>query len=368
MRSVMAAGRPVVLGADALAALDAWLTGPGAEGRRAVVGDENTLRFCLPELLALVPALREAPCFAVPPGEASKSLGTCQALWGRLAQEGLGRDAVLVALGGGVVTDLAGFVGATYKRGIRVVNVPTSLMGMVDAAIGGKTAIDLDGVKNLVGLVRQPEGVYVHVPFLRTLGKRELLNGVAEMLKHGLVADADHWHALVAAPWHDLQALAPLVERSAALKCGVVSDDPEEHGSRRSLNFGHTIGHAVEAFSWEGPQRGLLHGEAVVAGMICTAWLSWRTGLLERGACDAITAFLLERFRRFDLQPADHHRIIALMGHDKKNRDGAFRFTLLEDIGRARIDVPLDAAQVAEALDHYRLLVRDAGDPHRRSA
>lgn len=229
----MAVGRPVVLGAGALGALDRWLATEARGAQRVVVGDENTLRHCLPELLALVPGLREAPSIAVPPGEASKGIGTCHALWSHLAGLGIERGAVLVALGGGVVTDLAGFVGATFKRGLRVVNLPTSLMGMVDAAIGGKTAIDLDGVKNLVGLVRQPEGVYVHPPFLRTLGKRELLNGVAEMLKHGLVADAEHWHAVVAAPWHDLQALAPLVERSAALKCAVVSADPEEHGPRR---------------------------------------------------------------------------------------------------------------------------------------
>ncbi|HMQ77642.1 MAG TPA: 3-dehydroquinate synthase [Flavobacteriales bacterium] len=363
----MAAGRPVLLGPGALAALDIWLTKEAKGAQRVVVGDENTLRHCLPELLALVPALREAPPIAVPPGEGSKSLGACHALWSHLAHLGIERGAVLVALGGGVVTDLAGFVGGTYKRGLRVVNVPTSLMGMVDAAIGGKTAIDLDGVKNLVGVLRQPEAVVVHPPFLRTLGKRELLNGVAEMLKHGLVADAAHWQALVDAPWHDLRALTPLVEQSAAIKCAVVSDDPEEHGPRRLLNFGHTIGHAVEAFSWEGPQRGLLHGEAVVVGMLCATWLSWRLELLDRPSCDAITAVLMERYRPFLLNTADHHRILELMAHDKKNRDGGFRFTLLEAIGRGRAGVPVDAAQVAAALDHYRLLVHDA-DPQRRSA
>lgn len=363
----MAAGRPVLLGPGALAALDLWLTREAKGAQAVVVGDENTLRHCLPELLALVPALREAPPIAVPPGEASKSIGACHALWSHLANLGIERGAVLVALGGGVVTDLAGFVGATYKRGLRVVNVPTSLMGMVDAAIGGKTAIDLDGVKNLVGVLRQPEAVYVHPPFLRTLGKRELLNGVAEMLKHGLVADAAHWQALVDAPWHDLRALTPLVEQSAAIKCAVVSDDPEELGPRRLLNFGHTIGHAVEAFSWEGPQRGLLHGEAVVVGMLCATWLSWRLELLDRPSCDAITGVLKERYRPYALNVTDHHRILELMAHDKKNRDGGFRFTLLEAIGRGRAGVPVDAAQVAEALDHYRLLVHDA-DPHRRSA
>ncbi len=362
-----AAGRPVVLGRHALQELDQWLATSGAGAQRVVVGDENTLRHALPELLALVPGLREAPSLAVAPGEVSKGLPTCQALWGQLARLNVERGAVLVALGGGVVTDLAGFVGATYKRGLRVVNVPTSLMGMVDAAIGGKTAIDLDGVKNLVGVVRQPEGVYMHVPFLRTLGKRDLLNGVAEMLKHGLVAAADHWHAMANAPWHELPALAPLVARSVEIKCAVVSADPEESGPRRLLNFGHTIGHAVEAFSWEGAQRGLLHGEAVVLGMVCETWLSWRLGLLDRADHDAITSLLMERFRPFALNGSDHHRVLELMAHDKKNSGGGFRFTLLEAIGRARPGVPVQPAEVIAALEHYRLLARDA-DVDRHSA
>ncbi|MFT3886491.1 MAG: 3-dehydroquinate synthase [Flavobacteriales bacterium] len=325
-----------------------------------ILGDEHTLAHCLPELLAHVPALREAETMQVQGGEASKAIEVCKALWGHLAEREADRQSILVALGGGVITDLGGFVAATFKRGIRFVHVPTTLMGMVDASIGGKTAIDLLGVKNLVGVFADPVAVYMHVPFLRTLGKRELLNGVAEMVKHGLVRDARHWNDLRRTPLHDLAALTPLIERSAAIKAEVVSEDPREIGPRKLLNFGHTIGHALESFALESADRNLLHGEAVAIGMVCEAWLSWRLGLLDRDRMNAVQEHLLQLYLPFHLQGSDHHRVIELMRHDKKNAGDQFRFTLLTDIGSARVDVPVSAAQVGDALDHYRLIVRDA--------
>jgi 3-dehydroquinate synthase len=230
-------------------------------------------------------------------------------------------------------------------------------MGMVDAAIGGKTGIDLGGLKNMVGMFHDPIGVHVHVPFLKSIGKRELLNGVAEMFKHGLVQDADHWEAIGQAELHDLDALAPLVQRSAAIKAAVVATDPLEHGLRKVLNFGHTIGHGIEAHSWEGSQRVLLHGEAVALGMVCEAWLSWHLGLLPREAFDAISAKLLGLYRPYALDSMADHRIIELMRNDKKNANGEFRFTLLTALGEARVDVPVTAAEVQEALKYYRTLV-----------
>ncbi|MBK7270109.1 MAG: 3-dehydroquinate synthase [Flavobacteriales bacterium] len=358
-RTIQAAGSPVHLGEGVLHELQRWLLAEARDARKFILGDENSLRQCLPELLAHVAALREAPTIAIPPGESSKSIEVCTALWSHLAGSGAERSSVLIVLGGGVVTDVGGFVGATYMRGIRTVHLPTSLMGMVDAAIGGKNGVDLDGIKNMVGTVRQPAAVYVHIPFLRTLGKRELMNGAAEMLKHGLVLDADHWHAVRAAPWHDLDALTPLIMRSAELKCEVVSRDVQEHGERRLLNFGHSIGHALEAASWEGPHRGLLHGEAVVVGMLCESWLSWRLGLMPREDHDHIAEQLLMRYKHYPFGSSDHHRMLELMSHDKKNQDGRFRFTLLESIGKGRIDVEVTAAQAAEALDHYRLRAHD---------
>jgi 3-dehydroquinate synthase len=348
--------------------LQGWLTDAADGARRFILGDNNTLEHCLPELLAHVPALTEAEIIQVRHGESSKDIEVCRALWGHLAELAADRHTVMVNLGGGVVTDLGGFVSATYKRGIRFVNVPTSLMGMVDAAIGGKTAVDLNGVKNLVGAFAEPVSVHVHPGFLRTLGKRELLNGIAEMVKHGLVRDADHWNALRRAPLHDLDALSPLILRSAAIKAEVVTADPKEAGPRKLLNFGHTIGHALEAFALENPGRSLLHGEAVAIGMICATWLSWRFGLLDRDHMNAVEEHLLGLYPHFALHASDHHRVIELMRNDKKNAGDGFRFTLLTGIGSARVDVPVNAAQAADALDHYRLLATDAERRHHPQA
>ena len=351
---------PVRIGDGALAALERALARDMRPSQGFILGDENTLRLCYGELVGQVPMLADAQTIEVRSGERSKDIEVCRALWSHLAERGADRTALLVCLGGGVITDLGGFVAGAYMRGIRTVHVPTTLMGMVDAAIGGKTAIDHAGIKNLVGLFAPPLATYVYPRFLRTLGKRELLNGVAEMVKHGLVRDAAHWNAVRRAPLHDLDALAPLVARSAAIKAAVVHEDPRENGPRKLLNFGHTIGHALEAFALEGAQRTLLHGEAVAIGMVCEAWLSWRLGYLDREKMDAVQEHLLGLFPPFALQVTDHYRVIELMRSDKKNREGGFRFTLLTDIGRAQVDVPVNAAQAADALDHYRLLAHDA--------
>lgn len=350
-----AGGHIVYFGAGALDPLQKQLE-QRPDATVFILGDSNTLHHCLPEILAHVPLLRNVECIAVEPGEGSKCLEVCQQLWAHLIECEADRNTLLLNLGGGVVTDLGGFVAATYKRGIACMHVPTSLMGMVDAAIGGKTAIDLGQVKNVVGAFHDPEAVFVHMPFLRTLSKRELLNGVAEMIKHGLVLDAQHWESIGKAALHDMDALEPLVRRSAAIKADVVRRDPREAGLRKVLNFGHTIGHGLEAFSWESPQRELLHGEAVAAGMICEAWLSMHLELLAEHDLERITAQLWDLFPKYNLQTTDEHRIVELMRNDKKNAFGEMRFTLLTGIGSAKVDVPISAELVRKALAYYRSL------------
>lgn len=359
---------PVLMGDHALAHLDRWLAENSRSTQLFLLGDDHTMDQCLPELLARTPLLREARTILVRSGEQSKDLEVCRALWSHLAELMADRQAVLVNLGGGVITDLGGFVASTYKRGIRFINIPTTVMGMVDAAIGGKTAIDLNGIKNLVGTFADPVATYIHPAFLRSLGKREVLNGVAEMIKHGLVRDAEHWNMVRRAPLHDLDALTPLIQHSANIKAEVVQEDPREEGTRKLLNFGHTIGHGIEAFALESQQRTLLHGEAVAIGMVCATWLSWRMELLDRDRMNAVEEHLMGLYPPFRFQQSDHHRIIELMRHDKKNVGDSFRFTLLTGIGSARVDVPINAAQVAEALEHYRLLTPDAAPRHHTQA
>ncbi len=358
VEEISAGEHPVFIGDGALVSFERSLAGL-RPAQAFILADENTLEHCLPDLLAHVPALADARTIEVRSGERSKDIDVCRALWAHLAGHGADRGSLLVCLGGGVITDLGGFVAGAYMRGIRTVHVPTTLMGMVDAAIGGKAAIDLAGIKNLVGLFAPPMATYIHPRFLRTLGKRELLNGVAEMIKHGLIRDASHWNAVRRAPLHDLDALRSLIARSAAIKAEVVRSDPRETGPRKLLNFGHTIGHGLEAFTMEGAQRTLLHGEAVAIGMICEAWLSWRLGHLEREMMDAIQEHLFSLFPPYHFEATDHFRVVELLRNDKKNREGVFQFTLLTGIGSAIFDVPVSGAQTADALDHYRLIARD---------
>lgn len=354
IKQVSAGDHPVFLGDGVLDALAGLVK--AREGDVYVLCDRNTAAHCLPELLNTLEGLAPVSTMEVEPGEGSKSLETCRGLWDHLLLHEADRHTLLINLGGGVITDLGGFVAGTYKRGIDCVHVPTTLMGMCDAAIGGKNGIDLGGVKNAVGLVRGPLGVYVHPPFLRTLGKRELLNGAAEMLKHGLALDARHWHDLEDAPLHDLDALAGLIARSVELKAAVVSADQRESGERKKLNFGHTFGHALEAHSWESGQRELLHGEAVALGMIAEAWLSWRMKAIGRDELEAITSRLLALYKPYPLMASDHHRLLQLMRNDKKNSSGAFRCTLLQRIGSAQVDVEVSATLMSEAIDHLRHL------------
>lgn len=351
---IIAGDHPVLMGANVLDTLAALVK--DRRGAVFVLCDRNTALHCLPELLGAVEGLGTISTVEVEPGEGSKDIETCRGLWEHLLTHEADRHTLLINLGGGVVTDLGGFVAGTYKRGIDCVHVPTTLMGMCDAAIGGKNGIDLGGVKNAVGLIRGPLAVFVHPPFLRTLGKRELLNGAAEMLKHGLSLDAQHWYDLENAPLHDLDALAGLIARSVELKAAVVSADLLESGERKKLNFGHTFGHALEAHSWESGQRELLHGEAVALGMIAEAWLSWRMKAIDRDELEAITARLLALYKPYPLMASDHHRLLQLMRNDKKNTTGGFRCTLLERIGSAKVDIEVSATLMSEAIDHLRHL------------
>lgn len=316
--------------------------------------DTNTYEHCLPVLLEHVPYLRDSDVLEIPPGEQSKNIHAARNLWSNLVDHALDRDSLIVNLGGGVVSDLGGFVAATYKRGTRYMNVPTSLMGMVDASIGGKTGVDLDQVKNMVGAFAAPTHVYIHVPFLRTLPKRQMLNGLAEMMKHALIKDHDHWQQMKKAPLHDLEQLAPFIFHSAGLKAQVVMEDPDEKNIRKILNFGHTIGHAFETLAMEGDRKDLLHGEAVALGMICESHISWKRGILNEEDFQDIAQILSSIFPSFPLEEEDHLRMIELIRNDKKNHNDEFRFTLLQGIGQAVTNQVVTVIEVRNALDHYR--------------
>ena len=244
----------------------------GNYSRFFILTDDNTAKFCLPVIKKKVDGMDNFDIIEINAGEESKDIDFCIGVWKMLIDFGADRRSLLINLGGGVVTDLGGFVASTFKRGIDFVHVPTTLLSQVDASVGGKTGIDIDSIKNIIGTFTQPKAVFMIADFLKTLPARQILSGLAEMLKHGLIADAGYWNELKTS---DLTIpTAELVHRSVAIKNVIVLEDPNENGIRKALNFGHTIGHAVETYSLLNDKDHLSHGEAIAIGMICEAWLS----------------------------------------------------------------------------------------------
>jgi len=328
-----------------------------------VVVDDNTAEHCLPVLRK---ALDGAPdcginssttIVTLSAGELHKTVDATKAVWDALIEARADRHALLVNLGGGVVTDLGGFAAGCYKRGIRFVHLPTTVLGQVDAAIGGKTGVDFGGVKNSVGLFRMPEAVLADPIFLRTLSEREVRSGMAEMYKHALISDPEHW-AELKATGGDLLAqpnAGSLIARSQRIKLDIVAEDPHEQGIREALNLGHSVGHALESVLLT-TTNPALHGEAVAAGCICEAYISEELSGLSAAEVADIEATLTQVYGTLQLHADQIASVLGLVANDKKNRGGTTRMSLLNRIGEARLGVGVSPAAIERALLRYGVL------------
>lgn len=314
-----------------------------------ILCDVQTERHCLPLL-----GMPEARVISVACGDGNKTITTLSQVWQALSQSGATRHSLLINLGGGMVTDLGGFAAATFKRGIRFVNVPTTLLAMVDAAVGGKTGINFGGLKNEVGCFREADEVLIQTPFLRTLDTPNLRAGYAEMLKHALLTDrkmwAEHLRFDLAAP--DLSALQEMVRQSIEVKQRIVKEDPYEKGLRKALNLGHTVGHALESLALE--RTPLLHGYAVAYGLIAELYLSAALTGFPTESLHQTTHFIREYYGRPDIGCNDYDALYALMQHDKKNCGDDINFTLLAEVGNPLINQNVTRPLINEALDFLR--------------
>lgn len=318
-----------------------------------ILVDENTHHHCLPIML---PSLEiEAPfeIIEIESGEEHKNIETAVQLWEVLSEMEADRKSLLINLGGGVITDLGGFVASTYKRGFKFVNVPTTLLSMCDASIGGKTGIDHQFLKNIVGTFALPEGIFFYPKFLETLKFEELRSGFAEMLKHGLIADEKHWNDLIAIEKIAPEFIEPHIQRSMEIKNEVVSQDFKEQHIRKTLNFGHTIGHAVESLFMK---RGnpIPHGEAVALGMICESHLAFLCGLIDVDDSSVIISKIKRLFPYIDISEFKNGAIMDLMFNDKKNEDGNIHFSLIDGIGSCLFDQKVNAEQIILTLEFYK--------------
>ncbi len=315
-----------------------------------VLVDENTHHHCLPILLQKVPVLSDFEILEIPAGEASKDVEVLQQLWLTLGDFAADRQSLLVNLGGGVVTDLGGFLAATYMRGIAFVNFPTSLLAMADASAGGKTGVNLAHFKNRVGAFADARLVGVCPMFLETLPRQELFSGFAEMLKHGLIRDADHFQKLSQLDPTTTLPLA-LIQQTIAIKQSVTEEDPLEQGLRKILNFGHTVGHALESCSWQLEQP-LSHGHAVALGMQVELDLSVRhAGLSPEEAKQGQE--VLAQWYAWPVWDCPAEEFKRYLKGDKKNQDGALRFSLLERLGQATYNVAVSVEEVLESLQNF---------------
>ncbi|MGO4911191.1 3-dehydroquinate synthase [Leeuwenhoekiella sp. W20_SRS_FM14] len=322
-----------------------------------ILVDSNTHESCLAHFLQRVETSQTIEIIEIEPGEEFKNLETCEGVWSALSELNADRQSLLINLGGGVVTDLGGFVACCFKRGIDFINVPTTLLAMVDASVGGKTGVDLGALKNQIGVISNPHLVLVDFTFLNTLPVEELRSGYAEMLKHGLINSESYWNAVKSATYSDIDSLAELVYQSINIKNEVVLEDPFEKGIRKSLNYGHTLGHAIESYFMESIDKTrLLHGEAIAIGMILANYLSTQlTGFDTQKALE-LSKSILHFYDPVSFNDSDIEAIITLLKYDKKNSHGNIYFVLLEEIGKPRLNQIASNDLIFNAFDYYKNL------------
>lgn len=320
-----------------------------------ILTDTNTQEKCYP-LIQDIPAFKEAPVITVEAGDTHKGIEQLAYIWSRLSNEGASRNSLLVNLGGGMITDMGGFAGATFKRGLHTVNIPTTLMASVDAAVGGKTGINFNGLKNEIGSFYVPECVLIDCEFLRTLDRDNLLSGYAEMIKHALISSIDTYATVMLFDLDqpmDYAFLNKMVAQSVAVKEQIVAEDPKEHGIRKALNFGHTIGHAYESLSFK-KNRPLLHGHAVAAGIVSELYLSHVVCGFPLDKLRQVVYYIKEYYPAFVFDCKDYDTLYELMTHDKKNEGGIINFTLLSKVGEVQINQEVSKEKILESLDFYR--------------
>lgn len=324
-----------------------------------VLVDVNTELLVLPELKCASKTIANATIITIKAGDINKNLDSLAYIWKQLCDNGATRKSLLINLGGGVVTDIGAFAGATFKRGIRFINVPTTLLAAVDAAVGGKTGINFNGFKNEIGAFREADAVIISTTFFRTLLREELLSGYAEMIKHGLISDKACYNRLLSfdISSHDNHNhLLQLLEESVKVKRHIVEEDPTEKGIRRALNLGHTAGHAFESLALR-KKSPIPHGYAVAWGLIVELILSHLQLKFPSDELHRLARYISEHYGIIDITCDDYPELLNLMHHDKKNDSTEINFTLLDDIGNVHIDCTASETEISTALDIFRDLL-----------
>lgn len=320
-----------------------------------ILVDTNTNEFCLPKFLPYLETNLTIEIVEFEAGEPNKNIETCVEIWNVLTELGADRKSLIINLGGGVVTDLGGFVASTFKRGIDFIHIPTSLLSMVDASVGGKTGVDLGNLKNQIGIINVPQMVLIDTQYLETLSQDEMRSGLAEMLKHGLIYDKSYWENFLDLKSIDFADFDELIFRSVEIKNQIVMQDPTEKNIRKALNFGHTLGHAIESYFLENEnKKSLLHGEAIAIGMILESFISLNKKLINNQEYFQIKTTIKSIYNDVVFEESDIEPILELLIHDKKNEYGNIQFALIDGIGKIKINQYVENELILKAFQDYK--------------
>ena len=354
MQSIQANGYPIVFSENGYEFLNSFIE-ENKYSNIFILSDSHTNEYCLSRFLPFLATDKTIEIIEIEAGESEKNIDTCVEIWSILTELGGDRKSLLINVGGGVITDIGGFVASTFKRGIDFIHIPTTLLSMVDASVGGKNGVDLGNLKNQIGVINVPKLVLIDTEYLSTLPQNEMRSGLAEMLKHGLIFDAAYWAEFRELGAIDFTFLDQLIYRSIAIKNEIVMQDPTENGIRKALNFGHTLGHAIESYFLENEDKTtLLHGEAIAAGMILESYVSWQKKLISAVEYLEIKNTINAVFETIVFEENDLEPILELLIHDKKNEYGKIQFALLDGIGKIKINQEVENELIIKSFSDYK--------------
>jgi 3-dehydroquinate synthase len=354
MQTILANGYSVIFNEEGYKALNNHISENNYSNIFIIV-DSNSNEVCLPKLLPYIATELTIEIIEFEAGEINKNIETCIQIWNVLTDLGADRKSLVINLGGGVVTDLGGFVASTFKRGIDFINMPTTLLSMVDASVGGKTGVDLGNLKNQIGVINTPKMVLIDTTYLETLSQIEMRSGLAEILKHGLIFDKAYWKQFLDLSKIDYADFDQIIFDSIKIKNEIVIQDPNEKGIRKALNFGHTLGHAIESYFLENEtKKTLLHGEAIAIGMVLESYISLQKKLISESEYLEIKTVINAIFDQVVFEEKDINPILELLIHDKKNEYGTIKFVLLDGIGKIIMNQEVDNELIMAAFLDYK--------------
>jgi 3-dehydroquinate synthase len=351
MATIKSTSYSIYIGEKSFDALNTFLT-KNKYSNYYIICDEQTFEFCLPTLLFHAPLLNEAEIIELESGEDKKTLETCLQVWGALTDTGADKKSLIINLGGGVISDLGGFVASTFKRGIDCINIPTTLLSMVDASVGGKTGVDFEGIKNHIGTTSEPKAIFVNPAFLETLSERQIINGYAEVIKIALIADVDFWKELKKLKTVAQFSSEKIITKAIELKNSIVKKDLHENDLRKSLNFGHNIGHALESALIK-QNKDILHGEAIAAGMIMESEIAQSLKRISKKEQKEITDYIRSIYKNIKITKDTESQLLQYILHDKKNEGDDLCFALPKGIGAYEIYCGVNMDVIKKAISNY---------------